>query len=187
VLTPDGAKLGVLNSADATMSVIDPVALQVLATFTVVPSNDAECNVPLNMSPAAASISLDVHTGRLVQHVAISDGIPDTNTMALDETGTKMFLITNSGITIAQLFQAPFSLASANPAMGSQVTQVKLRGCGFLSGSTVLFGTSQAANTYIDSETLTVTVPAISPGPTRITIQNPGGQTYRFDDAFTVQ
>jgi len=130
----------------------------------------------------------DVHKGRLVQHVAIADGIPlDTDAMALDETGMKMFLITNSGITIAQLFQAPLSVASASPAMGSPGTQVKRRGSGFMSSSTVLFGTSQATMSYVDSETLTVTVPAISSGPTRITVQNPGGQTYAFDDAFAVQ
>ena len=341
-LTPDGARLGVINSADETMSVIDPSALQVLATFTVVPSQDIECNVPLNMSPvephrmllnlgcpdtldggmfhlvnldngslsctgvagcesngtdmlfgnccglgASASIPdgtkvflasgvrgtvamlnlvantvtfgfagsfndaaanadgntfaasfgisnaqlsrsaimaferysdsgntsilppgeklnpsgsllfmpqsaavaiFDVHTGRMVQRVAIADGIPQgTGAMALDETGTKMFLITNSGITIAQLFQAPLSLASVNPATGSQGTHVTLRGSGFVSGTTVLFGTSQASASYVDSETLTVTVPALLAGPVRITVTNPDGQSYSFDDAFTVQ
>lgn len=130
----------------------------------------------------------DVHTGRLAQHVAVSDGIPvDTGAMALDETGTKMFLITNSGITIAQLFQAPLSLASANPKAGSQGTQVTLRGSGFQNGSIVLFGASQAATTYVDAETLTATVPATSAGPVRVTVKNPGGQIYKFDDAFTAQ
>ena len=342
-LTPDGARLGVINSTDATMSVIDPGALQVLSTFTVVSQQDADCNVPLNMSPAephrmllnlacpgteggaifhlvsldtgslvctgvagcqpndttemafgnccgaaatastpdgskiflapngldagvvglldlnanalaygvfglfsdaavnadgnafAASFQIenqqlnpvsimaseayanssnqgivgeklnpsgsllfepqsaavaifDVHTGRLVQRVAISDGIPQsTGAMALAETGTKMFLITNSGITIAQLFQAPLSLATANPAAGPPGTQVTLRGSGFLNGASVLFGTSQAATTYVDAETLTATVPALSAGPVRITVKNPSGQTYSFDDAFTVQ
>jgi DNA-binding beta-propeller fold protein YncE len=342
-LTPDGARLAVVNSADVTMSVIDPSALQVLSTFTVVPAQDPGCNVPLNMSPAephrmllnlacpatldggvfhlvnldtgslsctgvagcqsngtdmgfgnccglaetastpdgnliflasaiggpvgmlnltantitfgfsgtfsdaaansdgntfAASFGIanaqlfqaaimayeryadagneslhnvigeklnpsgsllfvpqntgvdifDVHTGRLVQHVAIADGIPLNNgAMVLDETGTKMFLISNSGITIAQLFQAPLSLASANPAAGSPGTQVTLRGSGFQNGALVSFGTSQAATAYVDAETLTATVPAMSAGPVRITVKNPGGQTYDFDDAFTVQ
>lgn len=341
-LTPDGARLAVLNSADVTMSVIDPSALQVLSTFTVLPVQDTGCNVPLNMSPAephnmlldlacpetsgagvfhlvnldtgslscngvtgcqsngtdmefsnccgvAATAStpdgskvflasaggsvgmlnlaantvtfgfsgsfsdaaansdanafavtygvanaqlsqttimgyeryadagngslhnvigeklnpsgsllfvpqntgvdlFDVHTGRLVQHVAISDGIPVAmNAMALDETGTKMFLITNSGITIAQLFQAPLSLGSVNPAAGSQGTQVTLRGSGFLSGATVLFGTSQASTIYVDAETLKATVPAMSSGPVRITVTNPSGQKYSLDDSFAVQ
>jgi DNA-binding beta-propeller fold protein YncE len=335
-LTPDGARLGVINSKDATMSVIDPSVPQVLTTFTVVPVQDTGCNVPLNMSPAephrmllnlacpgtlnggvfhlvsldtgslsctgvagcesngtdmafglaatastadgslvflaggqvgmlnlsantvtfgfsgtfgdaaansdgnafAASFGIasaqlsrtaimayeryadagnesfhnvigeklnpsgsllfvpqdtgidifDVHTGRLVQHVSISDGIPlDTNAMVLDETGTKMFLITNSGITIAQLFQAPLSLGSVIPAAGSQGTRVALRGSGFQNGAIVLFGTSQASTTYVDAETLTAKVPTMSGGPVRVTVKNPGGQIYNFDDAFTVQ
>jgi hypothetical protein len=344
-LTPDGARLGVVNSVDLTMSVVDPSALQVLSTFTLLPAQDTACNVPLNMSAAephrilvnmacpgalgggvfrlanldtgslsctgvagcqsngvdmsfwsdsglgalastpdgtkivfvpdsgfidpvgilnltantltygfsgswndaaadsdanafAASFGIanallsqaaimayepyadagnqslnnvigeklnpsgsllfvpqktgvdifDVHTGRLAQHVVLPEGIPlDMNAMALDETGTKMFLISNSGITITQLFQAPLSLASVNPATGSAGTQVTLRGSGFLNGATVLFGTSQAATAYVNAETLTATVPTISAGPVRITVTNPGGQTYSFDDAFTVQ
>src|SRR5207248_590967 len=68
----------------------------------------------------------DVHTGRLVQHVLLPESIPvDLGGLALDETGTKMFLISNSGITIADLFDLPLSIASANPSSalpGSQVT-----------------------------------------------------------------
>jgi DNA-binding beta-propeller fold protein YncE len=347
-LTPDGVLLGVINSADVTVSVIDPVALKVIATFTVVSSQDTACNVPLTMSPAephrmllnlkcpsslsaglshlvnldtgsldctgvagcqsngtdlqlglTASVStpdgskiflapngasagdaamldlnantltygiwtqstdvavdadgnafasnnpyqglvgilntqlsqtsimafepyadsdnqslglspsgeklnasgsllympqnaavaiFDVHTGRMVRRLPISDGIPkDTGAMALDETGTKMFLISNSGITIAQLSQVPLSLASVNPATGSQGTQVTLRGSGFLNGATVSFGTEQASTTYVDPETLTVTAPAVSSGPVRITVNNPDGSTYSLDAVFTVQ
>lgn len=342
-LTPDGARLGVINSADATMSVIDPNTSQTLSVFSVVPSQDTACNVPLNMSAViphrmllnlscpgtldggvfrlvdldtgslsctgiagcesngtdllfggccglgfsasipdgskvflagfrggvalldltanavtygyqgdfrdaaadsdgnlfASSFSLaslqldqvaitayeryanvgnepgsmnvpgeklspsgsllfvpqttgitmfDVHTGRLAQHVAIADGVPaDTNAMALDETGTKMFVISNSGITIAQLFQAPLSLATVTPSSGAPGTVVKLRGSGFLSGTTVAFGATNSSVTYVDQNTLMATVPASTPGSVRITLTNPGGQTYNFDDAFNVQ
>jgi hypothetical protein len=109
------------------------------------------------------------------------------NAMALDETGTKLFLITNSGITIAQLFQTPLSLGSVTPAAGSQGTQVTLRGSGFLNGAIVLFGASQAATTYVDAETLKATVLTMAAGPVRLTVTNPSGQKYSFDDSFTVQ
>lgn len=343
-LTPDGAKLGVINSGDVTVSVIDPTAGAVLATYPIPPGPDSYCNVPLNMTPvtphrmlinlactdtlnggvfhlgnldtgsftctgvagcqsdgidmsfgnccalgAGASVPdgskvflapegsggsvtlldltansfrngylgifndvaadadgnifassfgtadlqlarlsimayeryadvgnqslhnvigeklnpsgsllfvpqdsgvtvFDVHSGRLVLHVAVADGIPlDTNAMALDETGSKMFLISNSGITIAQLFQAPLSLATTNPSSGSSGTVVKLRGSGFQSTTTVSFGTSQAAATYVDPNTMMATVPSLSPGPVRITVTNADSHAYAFDDAFTVQ
>jgi hypothetical protein len=36
----------------------------------------------------------EVHTGRLVQHVVLPDPIPlDSNAMALDDTATRMFLV----------------------------------------------------------------------------------------------
>lgn len=129
----------------------------------------------------------DVYRGRLAMHVALPESIPaDTNGMALDETGTKMFLISNSGITIAQLFQAPLSLATTNPASGAPGTQVTLRGSGFQSGATVTWGTSETTAVFVDSNTLRATVPSISAGPARITVMNPNGQQYTFDAAFTV-
>jgi DNA-binding beta-propeller fold protein YncE len=341
-LTPDGARLGVTNSADATMSVIDPNTRQILSQFSVVPPQDTNCNIPLNMSAIAphrvllnlscpgtsaggvfrlvdldtgslsctgvagcesngtdllfgnccglgfsasipdgtkvflagfrggvalldltanavtygyqggftdaaadsdgslfaSSFSLadlqldqvatmaaepyarvgvaggltvpgeklsptgsllflpqttgiaifDVHTGRIAQNVALADGIPaDTNAMALDETGTRMFVISNSGVTIAQLFQAPLSLATVTPSTGAPGTVVKLRGSGFLSGTTVAFGTLSASVTYVDQNTLMATVPAAAPGSVRITLTNPSAQPYDFDNAFNIQ
>ena len=130
----------------------------------------------------------DVHTGRLAMHIALPEGIPlDMNAMALDETGTKMFLISNSGITIAELFQAPLSLASVSPPAASQGTLVTVRGSGFQNGARVAFGTSQASMTYVDQNTITATVPVLSTGPVRITVTNPNSQAYSLDAAFTVQ
>lgn len=129
----------------------------------------------------------DVHTGRLVRHLAVSDGIPlDTNGMALDESGTRIFLISNSGVTVAQLFAAPLSLGTVDPKAGSSATVVTLRGSGFENGASVTFATVQVATTFVDSNTLQATVPALAPGPVRITIKNPDGTQYTLDDTFTV-
>ncbi|PYU85055.1 MAG: hypothetical protein DMG50_02355 [Acidobacteria bacterium] len=74
--------------------------------------------------------------------------------MALDEKGTKMFLISNTGVTVAPLYQVPLSLATLSPATGASGTTVTLRGCGFQSGATVFFGTVQVSATFVDSNTL---------------------------------
>ena len=119
--------------------------------------------------------------------VALPEPIPPSlNAMALDETGTKMFVISNSGITIATLFQAPLSLAYVTPASGASGIQVTLRGSGFQSASTVQFGKTGAAVTFVDAQTLHVTVPSLSPGPVQVTVTNPDGTAYVYDDAFTV-
>jgi hypothetical protein len=129
----------------------------------------------------------DVHTGRLVRHVVLPERIPlDTNALALNETGGKMFLISNSGITIAELDEVPLSLATVNPSSGLSGTTVTLRGSGFQGGATVKFGGSQASTTFVDSNTLRVTVPSLSAGPVRVTVANPDGDIYTLDDAFTI-
>lgn len=129
----------------------------------------------------------DTHTGRLVRHLLLPDPIPaDSNGMALDETGTKMFLISKTGITIAQLFQFPLSLATINPATGPQGTTVVLRGSGFQNGAAVVFGTTQVSATFVDSNTLQATVPILVPGSVRVSVKNPDGHQYVRDDAYTV-
>jgi hypothetical protein len=130
----------------------------------------------------------DTHTGRLVRHLVLPDPIPaDTNGMALDETGTKMFLISQSGITIAQLFQAPLSLATVNPAAGPQGASVVLRGSGFQNGATVEFGSLQVSTVFVDSNTLQAIVPPLPPGPVRVLINNPDGHQYSLDAGYIVQ
>jgi len=129
----------------------------------------------------------DVHTGRLVRHVALPDPIPQsTNGMALDETGTKMFLISNTGITIAELYEAPLSLATVNPVNGASGTSLTLRGSGFQNGVTITIGTTPVSVTYLDQNTIQAVVPSLAAGPYRITINNPDGTQYFLDDAFTV-
>ncbi|MBV8205531.1 MAG: IPT/TIG domain-containing protein [Acidobacteria bacterium] len=129
----------------------------------------------------------DLHTGRLVRHLVLPDPIPlDTNGMALDETGTRMFLISNTGITVAQLFQAPLSLGTINPASAPPGTTVTLRGSGFQNGASLIFGTTQVPATFVDSNTLRGTVPMLTQGALRMVIKNPDGSQYSVDDAFVV-
>jgi YVTN family beta-propeller protein len=125
------------------------------------------------------------------QHLALRINLPEPlafvlDPMALDETGTKMFLISASGITIAQLAQGPLSIGTLSPVAGPAGTLVTIRGSGFQSGAKVTFGSSQVASTFIDINTLQASVPVIPAGPVRVTITNPDGIQYFLDAAFTV-
>jgi DNA-binding beta-propeller fold protein YncE len=129
----------------------------------------------------------DVHTGRLVRHVVLPEPIPfDSNALVLDETGSKMFLISNSGITAAQLDEVPLGLATVNPSSGLSGTTVTLRGSGFRNGATVKFGTLETSTTVVDSNTLKAIVPALAAGSVRVTVTNPDGDDYPLDDAFKI-
>jgi YVTN family beta-propeller protein len=144
--------------------------------------------VPRTGSGVTSNVDIfDVHRGRLALRIRLPEGTADTlNELALDETGTKMFVITQSGITVAQLAADPLSVASVSPASAATGTQLTIRGSGFQSGATVMFGSSAATTTFVDSMTLQVTVPALPNGPVQVTVTNPGGQQYSFDAAFTV-
>lgn len=148
--------------------------------------------VPQGGSPATSGAALgvdifDVHRGHLAMRADLPEQLPPSvNAMTLSETGTTMFLISNSGITIATLFEAPLSLARISPAFGASGTQVTLRGSGFVSGATVQFGKTAAAVTFVDGQTLQAIVPTLPAGPVQVTVTNPDGSSYSFDAAFAV-
>ena len=107
--------------------------------------------------------------------------------LATDQTGEWIFLLTNKGLTIAQLDSVPLSIGGVTPASGPAGTQVRIRGSGFVQGTTASANGTSAAVSYVDSDTLQVTLPSISPGAVQITLTNPDGQSYTLDAAFTVQ
>ncbi len=132
----------------------------------------------------------DVHHGGLVLRVSSTEPIPGTiGTLAIDETGSKMFLISNSGITILQLSQVPLSIGSITPSTGSVSggTPLTIRGSGFVTGATVTFGTTIVPATFVDASTLQVTAPTLPAGPVRITVTNPNGQSYQWDAGYIAQ
>ena len=130
----------------------------------------------------------DVHRGRLAVRVALPDPVASAFVpMALDDTGERIFLISSTGITVAQLARVPLSISSANPSLGTTGTLISIRGSGFVSGAGVTFGLVTSTATFVDSDTLQVTLPAIPPGPVRVTVSNPDGTHYSYDDLFQAQ
>jgi hypothetical protein len=100
----------------------------------------------------------DVHRGRLVLRVALPVQIPVTlDALAIDETGSRLFLISATGLTVVQLAQVPLSIGTVTPNAGpaSGGTTLVIRGSGFVNGATVSFGTTQVLATVVDAGTLT--------------------------------
>jgi DNA-binding beta-propeller fold protein YncE len=129
----------------------------------------------------------DVHSGRLMRHLVLPDPIPlSTNGLALDETGTKMFLVSNTGITIAELSEVPLSLAPVFPASAAAGTSLTLRGSGFQTGATVTIGGTQVSAVLLDPSTIHAIVPSLPTRQVRVTVKNPDGSQYFIDDAFIV-
>lgn len=134
----------------------------------------------------------DTNAGTWVGHILLSEqiaGPPVQSTMDYDESGNRLFLITNKGLTVVQLSAPPLSIGYLTPAKRSASggTTITIRGSGFESGATVRFGSAAATTTFVDSSTLQVVTPAGSTGGARVSVQNPGGSPYSLDAGFIYQ
>lgn len=134
----------------------------------------------------------DTNRGAWLGQILLSEqieGSPVQSTMDYDETGNRLFLITNKGLTVVQLDNPPVSIGYLNPPTGSTAggTRVTIRGSGFESGATVSFAGTAATTTFINSSTLTVVTPPGSAGGARVLIQNPDGTSYSLDAGFVYQ
>lgn len=132
----------------------------------------------------------DVHQGHLKQRVALPLQTALTfDALTIDETGSRVFLLTTTGLTVVNLADLPLSIGNLQPAQGPATggTTVVLRGSGFQNGAQVLFDKTPAGVKFIDGSTLQLTTPALSPGGIRIKVLNPDGTQYSLDDAFTAQ
>lgn len=130
----------------------------------------------------------DAHHGHIRRRVALPLQVPVTfDALAVDETGSRVFLITAAGLTVVNLADLPLSVGSVTPAQGPAGggVSVRIRGSGFKNGATVMFGGAGAVVSFVDSSTLQVTTPPLPVGAVRIAVVNPDGTQYSLDDAFT--
>lgn len=137
----------------------------------------------------------DVRHGDLRERILLSENLANRVNglpvlmMAVDETGKRIFLITDTGLTIVKLNSVPLSIGSVTPNIGPAAggAQFAVRGSGFQSGTEVTIGGVAAITTFVDQDTLQVIAPPLSTGPAAITVNGPDGATYTLDAAYTAQ
>jgi hypothetical protein len=140
----------------------------------------------------------DAHSGRLRLRIFLPEPIAATSGdtdglhaqfLTVDENGQRLFVITNSGLTVVQLANVPLAIGTLSPASGPAAggTSVTIRGSGFLTGTTATVGGKTATAVFVDANTLTLTTPATSAGPQQLVLTNPDGETTSLADAFTSQ
>ena len=129
----------------------------------------------------------DVQHGTLALRFGLTETVTNTVApMAIDSSGQRIFLITDKGLTVVDLGNAPLavghlSLNSASPGM-----QIVIRGSGFENGITATVGGVLSPVTLTDTETLTLTVPAVSAGLQDLVLSNPDGKTYTLQNGIMV-
>jgi sugar lactone lactonase YvrE len=129
----------------------------------------------------------DVHHGQMVLSIGIPSGVASTDDgIAINHTGTTMYVAETSGIGIIQLAAAPLSVGNLLPAQGNSSggSSVTLLGSGFANGATVSLDGQLASTQFVDSTRLTFVTPPTSAAKVSITVSNPGGDTYALDAAY---
>jgi IPT/TIG domain-containing protein len=75
------------------------------------------------------------------------------------------------------------SVVTADVSFGGAT--LTIRGSGFVNGVGIAINGKTATVTFKDANTLSVTIPPLTPGPPRITISNPEGESVSLDAAIT--
>ena len=131
---------------------------------------------------------VDVQHGTLRMRFSLTETISNVAApLAVDSGGQYVYLLTNKGLTIVNLGEALLSIGSLNPTRASPGTLVTVRGSGFNASITATVGGQAATVRFIDQNTLTLTVPSVSPGPSDIVLSNGNGTTYTLENGLTVQ
>jgi hypothetical protein len=130
---------------------------------------------------------VDVQHGMLRLRLSLSELIQSAvGPMAIDSGAQRAFLITDKGLTIVDLGQAPLSIGSLSQTTGTVGAQIVLRGSGFEDGISAEVGGVPASVAFTDANTVTLTIPAAAEGAEDIILNNPDGTTYTLENALTV-
>lgn len=132
--------------------------------------------------PFADSIGVfDAHTGELRESIltpgiaSLSDG-----SIAVDETGTRIFITTASGLTVVNMDELPLAIGSVTGSGGSWT----ITGTGFSSGTTVTVDGAGVSAEFVDAQHLTVTGAPDLTSVHTIELTNPDGHSYAYDAAY---
>jgi hypothetical protein len=131
---------------------------------------------------------MDVQHAILRMRFSLSETVQNTAVpMAIDSGGRFVYLITNKGLTVVDLGQAPLSIGWLNSGTVSPGAQITVRGSGFNSSTSATVGGPAATVSVTDQNTLTLTIPNLNPGPATIILTNSDGTTYTAVGLLTVQ
>jgi hypothetical protein len=127
-------------------------------------------------------VIFDGHTGQLRERIAMPSKIEQISNGALarDTTGTQIFAITASGLTVIQLDTLPLGIGSVATA-GSTWT---IFGTGFTQGTTVSADGTNLNATFANSQTLQVVSAPDLNTVEEITLSNANGYSYTISAAY---
>jgi len=127
-------------------------------------------------------VIFDMHTGQLRERIALPTQVEQISNgvLARDMTGTQIFAITASGLTMIQLDTLPLGIGSITTAGGAWT----ISGTGFAQGTTVSADGTSLSTTFVNSQTLQVIGAPDLNTVEKITLGNADGHSYRVAAAY---
>lgn len=148
-----------------------------------------------NFTPSVSKYnSLNVTIGgQQATNINFIDPTTLTTTTPANTVGTKDVTVTNydgqsTTLTNAFTYVAPPTITSISPnsELKTGGDTVTISGTDFYGTPTISFGgTNSSSVTFVDSNTLSVVVPANNAGPVDVVVTNPDGQTSTLSGGFT--
>jgi hypothetical protein len=130
---------------------------------------------------------IDVLHERLLMRFSLTETVQATaSPIAIDSGGRHVYLITNKGLTIVDLGEAPLAIGHLSQQTAGAGTQVTVRGSGFDTSVTATVGGEPAAVIVTDENTMTLTIPSAASGPEDIVLLRGDGATYTYEDGVTI-
>jgi hypothetical protein len=130
---------------------------------------------------------VDVLHARLLMRFSLTETVQSAaSPLAIDSGGRYVYLITDKGLTVVDLGEAPLAIGHMTQPVASAGTQVTVRGSGFDSALTATIGGQAAGLNVGDENTLTITVPAASSGPQDIVLSRGDGASYTLENGISL-
>jgi IPT/TIG domain len=130
---------------------------------------------------------VDVLHARLLMRFSLTETVQATaSPIAIDSGGRHVYLITDKGLTVVDLGQAPLAIGHLSQQTAGAGTQVAVRGSGFDASVTATVGGEPASVSITDENTLRLTVPAVASGPEDIVLVRGDGATYTYESGLTI-
>jgi hypothetical protein len=132
----------------------------------------------------------DTHNGRYLLMLQARDapgtGVSGYRRLAIDPTGAKILLSLQSGLAYFDLDVVPLSVGTIRPASAASGATIQVSGSGFVTGTAVTIRGLSTNCRFVDAQTLSCTVPTLGSGSAPISLSNPDGQTYSFENALVI-
>ncbi len=116
-----------------------------------------------------------------------SSTTPDwAKAFAIDPSGRKILAAAGTSLNYYELAVVPLAAGTVSPAEATPGATLKIRGNGFVAGTTATIAGKSASCTPIDDQTLQCVLPSVKAGLAPMTLSNPDGQTYLLEAAVSV-